>query len=273
MCHELFAPLNENTWNTAVAIELFHNFTLMHDDIMDHAPLRRGQQTVHEKYGVASAILAGDVMNIFSYVHLNKIESTYIHAVLDIFNQTAIEICEGQQLDMDFEKSTQVTICEYIEMITLKTSVLLGASMKLGGILGGASSGCCDLLYSFGKMLGIAFQLKDDYLDTFGDPAITGKQIGGDIKANKKTYLYIKALEMADEDEKNFLNELFQRSDNEKVEDMIGFLKQKKIDQLLENEVAAYSALSYELLEKIPVMQKNKLHLYELVDVLLNRKK
>jgi geranylgeranyl diphosphate synthase type II len=197
MSYELFADLNQNAWNTAMAIELFHNFTLMHDDIMDKAPLRRGQKTVHEKYSVPTAILSGDVMNIFAYEHLNKVDSQHIHSVIQFFNKTAIEICEGQQLDMDYEKKEAVEMSEYLHMITLKTSVLLGTSMKLGAMLGGATDGCSTILYQFGKSLGLAFQLMDDYLDVYGDANKTGKQNGGDILSDKKTFLSTKAFALA----------------------------------------------------------------------------
>ncbi|MCC6448607.1 MAG: polyprenyl synthetase family protein, partial [Chitinophagaceae bacterium] len=196
MSHELYNPLSESVWNAAVAIELFHNFTLMHDDIMDKAPLRRGVQTVHEKYDLSTAILSGDVMNIFTYVHLSKIDISYLKQSLELFNKTAIQICEGQQFDMDFEKRNEISVEEYLNMIQLKTSVLLGMSLKLGALLGGATDSSSDILFDFGKEMGIAFQMKDDYLDAFGDSQKTGKQIGGDILCNKKTYLYAKGYEI-----------------------------------------------------------------------------
>lgn len=271
MSHELFAPLNENSFNTATAIELFHNFTLMHDDIMDDAPLRRGFQTVHEKYNRSTAILSGDVMNIYAYEHLNKINTEYIHTVIQHFNKTAIQICEGQQLDMDFEQRPNVTLDEYMEMITLKTSVLLAASLKLGAILGGATSGCSDVLYQFGKTLGIAFQLKDDYLDAFGSSHKTGKQIGGDILSNKKTYLSAKAYELASESDKQIFNDLLQRKDNKKVEDSLAFYAKLGVEKMLLDEIQSYTSKAYELLEKVPVISKRKIHLQDVADMLLKR--
>src|SRR5215471_10959083 len=184
MGNELFDEINPDTWQVATAIELFHNFTLIHDDIMDKAPLRRGSETVHAKFGESTALLAGDVMLVVAYDYLNKIENTYIHSVISLFNKTAKEVCEGQQLDMDFERAEDVGLGDYLHMIELKTSVLLAASLKLGSILGGASQRNQNLLYEFGKKLGIAFQIQDDYLDAFGDPKKFGKQTGGDIKSN-----------------------------------------------------------------------------------------
>jgi geranylgeranyl diphosphate synthase type II len=271
MSHELFADLNENAWNTATAIELFHNFTLMHDDIMDAAPLRRGFQTVHEKFGQSTAILSGDVMSIYAYEHLNKINTTYIHTVIELFNETAIKICEGQQLDMDFEQRPFVSMEEYIHMITLKTSVLLAASLKLGAILGGASVGCAEVLYNFGKTLGIAFQLKDDYLDAYGNTAKTGKQLGGDILSNKKTFLSAKAFEIANDKQKLVLSDLLSRNDSDKVKDTLAFFDQLNIKQHLEAEMNIYTTLAYQLLEKVPVISNRKVHLHDVADMLLKR--
>ncbi|MBK7691712.1 MAG: polyprenyl synthetase family protein [Bacteroidetes bacterium] len=271
MSHELFAELNENVWHTATAIELFHNFTLMHDDIMDKAPLRRGFATVHEKYDLPTAILSGDVMSIFSYVHLNKINTEYIHSVMELFNRTAIEICEGQQMDMDFESENFVSLAEYMKMITLKTSVLIGASMKLGAMLGGATDGCSDILYQFGKSMGLAFQMKDDYLDAFGDSSKTGKQIGGDILSNKKTFLLSKAFEIADSTQREALLQLLQRNDEAKVADTLSYFEKLHIKELLEQEIQAYTNRAYELLEKVPVISKRKVHLNDLAKMLLNR--
>jgi geranylgeranyl diphosphate synthase type II len=273
MSHELFADLNENAWNTATAIELFHNFTLMHDDLMDDAPLRRGFQTIHEKYGHSTAILSGDVMSIFAYEHLNKINTTYIHTVIELFNATAIQICEGQQLDMDFEKRPFVSMDEYMEMITLKTSVLLATSLRLGAVLGGATSGCCEVLYNFGKTLGIAFQLKDDYLDAFGISADTGKQLGGDILSNKKTYLSAKAYEVANDQERIELNDLLNRTDEGKLKDTLAFFQKLNIQSLLQQEIEKYTLQAYELLEKVPVVSRNKVHLHAVADMLLKRDK
>src|SRR6185436_6706254 len=197
MGNELFDEINPDAWYAATAIELFHNFTLIHDDIMDKAPLRRGKQTVHTKYNDSTALLAGDVMLVRAYEYLNKISSAYLSKVLSLFNRTAIEVCEGQQMDMDYESRTNVNMNDYLRMIELKTSVALAASLKVGGLLGGGGERNQNLLYEFGKKLGIAFQVQDDYLDAFGDKNKTGKQVGGDILANKKTFLLIHAMESA----------------------------------------------------------------------------
>ena len=196
MGNELLGEILPDAYHVARAVELFHNFTLIHDDIMDKAPLRRGKVTVHEKYGANAAILAGDVMFAEAYESLSKIKPDLLLPVMRLFTKTAKEVCEGQQLDMDFENQETVSMDEYLHMITLKTSVLLAASLQLGAIIGGAGSSNQKHLYEFGKNLGIAFQVQDDYLDAFGDPAKTGKQAGGDIMANKKTFLYIRAAEL-----------------------------------------------------------------------------
>lgn len=271
MSQELFAPLNDDSWNTATAIELFHNFTLMHDDIMDQAPLRRGQATVHEKYSTATAILSGDVMNIFTYEHLNRITTQYIHDVIALFNKTAIQICEGQQLDMDFEKRGQVSLDEYLEMITLKTSVLLGASVKLGAMLGGATQGCSDTLYAFGKHLGLAFQLRDDYLDVYGDSLKTGKQTGGDILSNKKTYLLCKAYEQATPKQAAQLKTLMEGQDPNRVALVKAFFDDLNIACLTQQAIHEHSELAFAYLEKAPVLSKRKAELFALAEALLNR--
>jgi geranylgeranyl diphosphate synthase type II len=271
MSQELFAPINDDSWNTATAIELFHNFTLMHDDIMDAAPMRRGKETVHVKYDTSTAILSGDVMNIFAYVHLNKINSSYIHDVISLFNKTAIQICEGQQLDMDYEKRTSVSLEEYMHMITLKTSVLLGASVKLGAMLGGATEGCSDVLYSFGKCLGLAFQLRDDYLDLFGESSKTGKQLGGDVMSNKKTFLMAKAFELCDDAGRKELMDLLHRNDPEKVQDMKELLSRWQIQEHLLDSIRHFSDQAFYFLEKAPVLSKRKMALQELATQLLNR--
>jgi geranylgeranyl diphosphate synthase, type II len=182
----------------AMAVEVFHNFTLLHDDIMDSAPLRRGKPTVHTLYGINSGILSGDVMLIAAYDFLTKIErKTTQLKLLRIFNKMAIEVCEGQQYDMDFENRNDVTIKEYITMITLKTSVLVAAAFQMGALIGGATEGVARRLYEFGKNVGIAFQIQDDILDTFGDPEKFGKKVGGDIVQNKKTYLVLRSYTLA----------------------------------------------------------------------------
>lgn len=197
MGNELFGNLHPDIWNVAMAIELFHNFTLIHDDIMDKSDLRRGHYTVHKKYGDETAVLSGDVMLIIAYTYLNKIDPALLHQTMTLFNKTAAEVCEGQQLDMDFEKLDTIFLSQYIEMITLKTSVLLAASLAMGAFLGGASKSNAEKIYEFGKNMGIGFQVQDDYLDAYGDTGKFGKVIGGDIRRNKKTFLMLYALENA----------------------------------------------------------------------------
>lgn len=231
MGNELFGDIIPDAWEVATAIELFHNFTLIHDDIMDRAPLRRGKETVHKKFNEPTAILAGDVLVIKAYESLNRIDSNLLHRIMYLFNQTAIEVCEGQQLDMDFEKRSDVTYEEYLNMITLKTSVLIAASLQMGGILGGGSLGNLELLYEAGKKIGLAFQVQDDYLDSFGDAEKFGKQIGGDIRSNKKTFLLIKALETANPSQKSQLDELLKTDDPDKVAEVLKIYKACKIDE------------------------------------------
>ncbi|KQM72620.1 isoprenyl synthetase [Pedobacter sp. Leaf216] len=198
MATELFGEDANESIHAAMAIEVFHNFTLVHDDIMDNAPLRRGKATVHEKWSTNIAILSGDVMMVEANKNLAKVNSAFLGPVLNTFNATAQGVCEGQQLDMEFEGRDDVSIEEYINMIRLKTAVLLGGALKLGAIIAGASEKDADLIYQFGENIGIAFQLQDDILDVYADPEKFGKQVGGDIIANKKTFLLLKAFELAD---------------------------------------------------------------------------
>ncbi len=209
MSTELFGTDYKKALDAAMAIEVFHNFSLVHDDIMDAAPLRRGKPTVHEKWDVNTGILSGDAMLIASYQFLESYESAVLHQLFQLFNTTAIGVCEGQQLDMDFETRKDVQVAEYLQMIELKTSILIAAALKMGGIIAKTGPKNQDLIYEFGRNLGIAFQLQDDYLDAFGDPETFGKQIGGDIIENKKTYLYLKALENGTKAEQKQLLDLF----------------------------------------------------------------
>lgn len=272
MANELMGDIHEDAWHAGAAIELFHNFTLIHDDIMDKAPLRRGFPTIHEKYGLATGILSGDVMSIFAYQQLANIKQP-LTSILQLFNRTAIEVCEGQQYDMDFESRNNVSIDEYIHMITLKTSVLLACSLKMGGMLGGATDGNTDRLYSFGKNLGIAFQLRDDYLDAFGDTEKLGKQNGGDIKANKKTYLLLKALENANTTQKQTIENLLQHDGEDKVATMLHLFKETKADAHCCAAVAHYSDLAFKCLEDVAALSKRKQSLHELALSLLERDK
>jgi len=270
MANELFDEITNDAWYAALGIELFHNFTLIHDDIMDNAPLRRGKQTIHERNGLTAGILCGDVVSIFAYEQIAKVKN-HLSAVFHQFNRTAIEVCEGQQMDMDFELRQDVNIDDYIKMITLKTSVLLACSLKIGAIVGGATEGNADKLYEFGKYLGISFQLQDDYLDAFGSAQKVGKQIGGDILANKKTYLLLKSLENANKNQKAEIDRLLNANETNKVEAMLTLFKETKADQDCLQAVKHYSEKAFSSLEQVAVISKRKIPLQELAEYLLNR--
>ncbi|MDC3258179.1 polyprenyl synthetase family protein [Flavobacteriales bacterium] len=231
--YQLFNDNIERAFSPAKAIEIFHNFTLLHDDIMDKAPLRRGKITVHKKWNNNIAILSGDVMMIHAYQLLTQVESKYLKTILNIFNKAAIEVCEGQQWDMDFESTDDVLLIDYMKMIEFKTAVLLAASLKIGAVLADANDKDQNHLYEFGLNMGIAFQLKDDLLDVFGTSKLFGKKIGGDILANKKTFLYLKALQISDISTKLKLKKLYTSKDEydtkvEKVKNIFLDLNIKK---------------------------------------------
>lgn len=271
MGNELFDDITTDAYHVATAIELFHNFTLIHDDIMDAAPLRRGMQTVHTKYNESTALLAGDVMLIVAYDYLNKINTLYLHRILHIFNRTAKEVCEGQQMDMDFERLQQVSPDEYIHMIALKTSVLLAASLQMGAILGGASESNCRHMYEFGKNLGIAFQVQDDYLDAFGDPVKFGKDVGGDIRQNKKTFLLIHALEVANPAQKEELLQLMKNNPADKVERVLDIFRACNVDAWAKQLKEEYLAKALHHLEEVAVVSIRKKPLKELAAFLIQR--
>lgn len=268
---ELFDDITGEAWYAATAVELFHNFTLIHDDIMDKAPLRRGMQTVHEKFGASTALLAGDVMLVAAYDQLNKISGKYIFPIISLFNKTAREVCEGQQLDMDFENVSNVKFDDYLNMISLKTSVLLAASLKMGAILGGAGERNQNLIYEFGRKLGLAFQVQDDYLDAFGDPAKFGKQMGGDIKANKKTFLLIHALETASAKQKEQLCQLIESNEGNKVEAVLSIFKECKVDEWASELKEKFIQDAFTHLEDVAVLSKRKEPLKQLAQYLAQR--
>ena len=275
MGNELFDAITPDAYEVATAIELFHNFSLIHDDIMDKAPLRRGMETVHTKFGESTALLAGDVMLVQAYEYLNKIKRDFSQNIIHLFNQTAKAVCEGQQVDMDFEKKSSVNLDEYVSMITLKTSVLLAASLQMGAILGGAGQGNQQHLYGFGKNLGIAFQVQDDYLDAFGDPDKFGKQVGGDIIANKKTFLMIYAMEVASEAQKKILANLLDDSDEvnkvNKVNTVLGIFKDCKVDEWAKELKEKYLQTALQHLEDTAVLSARKKPLIELAAYLIQR--
>jgi geranylgeranyl diphosphate synthase, type II len=271
MGNELFDEINPDAWNIANAIELFHNFTLIHDDIMDKAPLRRGMETVHTKFGESTALLAGDVMLVTAYDFINKTGNEHIHAVIEIFNETARRVCEGQQFDIDFERDENVNFDDYEKMIQLKTSVLLAASLQLGAILGGAGTGNQQHMYEFGKNLGIAFQVQDDYLDAFGDPEKFGKKHGGDIIANKKTFLLIQALNTCSSSQLEELHQLMRNNANDKIQSVIKIYKSCNVDEWAKELKQKYMSLALEHLAEIAVLSNRKKPLEELAYFLLDR--
>ena len=271
MGNELFGTVEEDAWEMAIALELFHNFTLIHDDIMDKAPLRRGQPTVHAKYGPSTAILAGDVMMVVSYEYIGKVRSPHIRRLLQLFNQTAMKVCEGQQLDMDFENRDAVSMAEYLQMIELKTSVLLAGCLQIGALLGGAGLGNQDIIYDFGRNLGLAFQVQDDYLDCYGDASKFGKQVGGDILSDKKTFLLIKTLEVASAAQRREIEALRSAAPDEKIAGMLGIFKACGVDSWALELKQQYHAAAVQRLEDIAVTSKRKEPLQHVVELLLQR--
>lgn len=258
----------------AYAIEVFHNFTLLHDDIMDEAPLRRGKTTVHHKWNTNTGILSGDVMLIYAYEYLREVEATILPEVLGIFNEVAIGVCEGQQYDVDFETSTTVTIPEYIKMIELKTSVLVAGAMKIGALVGGASKQDAFHLGEFGRNIGIAFQLQDDILDTYGDPEKFGKKVGGDIAQNKKTFLVLKSLEIADENTSANLNDLLskkQADEAAKIQAVTNIFNDLNIKEHANNKKTEYLNLAYDHLKQVSISEDKKQVLYDFAQFLIHR--
>ena len=271
MGNELFDDIKPDAYKVATAIELFHNFSLIHDDIMDKAPLRRGVPTVHAKFGDSTALLAGDVMLVAAYEYLNKIQSGIIHSILSLFNKTAKEVCEGQQLDMEFEKRETVSLEEYVNMIGLKTSVLLAASLQMGAILGGAGEGNQKHLYQFGKNLGIAFQVQDDYLDAFGNPETFGKQVGGDILSNKKTFLLIHTMQSASDSQRSSLAALMQGNEPGKVQTVLNLFRECGADEWAKQLKQQYLQAALKHLDEIAVLSVRKEPLKELAHFLIQR--
>lgn len=271
MANELFGTIQPDAYHVASAIELFHNFTLIHDDIMDKAPLRRGMETIHRKYGESTALLTGDVMMVKAYEYLNRINPLYIQRIIFNFNNAARQVCEGQQLDMDYERLEHINYEDYIRMIELKTSVLLAISLKMGAILGGAGKGNQDHLYEFGKNLGIAFQVQDDYLDAFGDPVRFGKQVGGDIIANKKTFLVIHALETCKGSQLEELIRLMKNNDDGKVAKVLALFRECGVDTWATGLKDKYIGLAEYHLEEVAVSSVRKEPLRNLMRFLVQR--
>jgi geranylgeranyl diphosphate synthase, type II len=272
--YNLFYDDVEKAIAPALAIEVFHNFTLLHDDIMDKADLRRNRPTVHKKWNENVAILSGDAMLIKAYSLILQSPNQSLSEIFDLFNQTAMQVCEGQQLDMNYEDLLDVSESEYIEMIRLKTSVLVAASLKMGALCARASEKDANLLYDFGLKLGLAFQLQDDYLDAFGNPEKFGKKTGGDIVANKKTYLLIKSLELAQGELKNKLNNLLGNSDineKDKIQKVIEIFNELNIKELVKKKMDQYYNQAIDSLNLVEVDQAKKAFLIEFADRLMIR--
>lgn len=275
LSYNLFDEKVENALPAAFAVEVFHNFTLLHDDIMDEAPLRRGKPTVHHRYDLNTGILSGDVMMIYTYKYLAQTEDkSKLPEIISIFNKVAIEVCEGQQRDMNFETRDNVKIDEYLEMIRQKTAVLLAGAMKIGAILGGATSQQAHEIYQFGENIGLAFQLQDDILDTFGDPKKFGKKTGGDIAQNKKTYLLLKAFELADLETKNLLNLLSDfdsKNESEKIQGVISIYNSLNIRQIANEKQIEYQEKAFESLNNTGLPEGKLNVIKKLAEMLLER--
>lgn len=272
MSTELFGGNPKEALNSGLAIELFHNFSLIHDDIMDNAPLRRGYPTVHTKWSEKTGILSGDALFVVAYHYLAQNTVTYLNTLLHTFSVRVMEVCEGQQMDMDFETRDDVSIDEYIEMIRLKTSVLLGAALEMGAIVADASRDDVQRIYSFGENVGIAFQLQDDILDLYADPDKFGKQVGGDILANKKTFLLLKAFELADNEQQKKLQELSEEVDEQmKVEETRKIFDQLGVRELARIEMERHYALALESMEFVTASAEKKKPLLKVAEYLMNR--
>jgi len=272
--NQMFGGKPEEALPAATAIEIFHNFTLLHDDIIDKAPLRRGFETVYQKWSTNTAILSGDTMFAIAYGELAKSNPALLPELMKIFTKTAIEVCEGQQFDIDFEAQDNVTLNDYLNMIRLKTAVLLAASLKIGAIIAGASSADADNIYAFGINLGLSFQLQDDLLDAFGDQSVFGKQTGGDIASNKKTVLYLKALEKGDTAVTTELRKYFNGNGSateEKVRKVLEIFDRLEVKPETESLISSYFNEAVRLLDSIKVPSEQKKLLRDLAFMMLKR--
>lgn len=275
MAAEVFGTDCKEALPAAIAVEMFHNFSLVHDDIMDDAPLRRGNVTVHEKWDVNTGILSGDAMLILAYQYFEGYEPQKFRALAKLFSKTALEVCEGQQWDVDFEERNDVTIPQYLKMIEYKTAVLVGAAMKMGGIVAGTTEDNCGLIYDFGLNLGLAFQLQDDYLDAFGDPETFGKQVGGDIIENKKTYLYLKALQQSNAYQKERLLQWFAMQPEDpadKVADVKELFKATGADAATREAIEEFTNKAFATLAKMDIAEDKKQLLHKFGLGLMQRK-
>jgi geranylgeranyl diphosphate synthase type II len=276
MACDIFNGKIEEAVNAALGLETFHNFTLLHDDIMDEAPLRRGELTVYKKWDANRAILSGDTMMVLAYDFLLNSPKDLLYDLFKVFNKIGKEVCEGQQYDMNFEDAKEVSIEEYLEMIRLKTAVLIGGSMHVGAIIARASKEKSELIYDFGENIGMAFQLQDDLLDAFGETSVFGKQTGGDIRANKKTYLYLKALELANQVDKKRLKELYAQNhsnDEEKVREVLAIFNKHQIFERTRDLMDDYYKKAMVFLKKIDLIKEKEAVLVSLADTLMKRNK
>lgn len=261
MAAEVFDGDCRKALPAAIAVEMFHNFSLVHDDIMDDAPLRRGNETVHEKWGINTGILSGDAMLILAYQYFEQYAPKVFRSLAKLFSKTALEVCEGQQWDVDFEDRDDVTLPEYLKMIEYKTAVLVAAAMKMGAIVAETTEENCSLIYDFGLNLGIAFQLQDDYLDAFGDPATFGKQVGGDIIENKKTYLYLKALQNANAEDNAELKAIFAthpEDSTQKIETAKVIFNRSGADAATKEAIEDYTLKAFATLDKMDIAADKK---------------
>jgi len=271
---EIFDGNYQKSLDAALAVEVFHNFSLIHDDIMDDAPLRRGKQTVHEKWDLNTGILSGDAMLILAYQLFENYEKDTFKDLAKLFSKTAIEVCEGQQYDIDFETRKDVTIPEYLKMIEYKTAVLVGTAMKMGAIVANASITDQNSIYEFGKNLGIAFQLQDDYLDAFGDPEKFGKQVGGDILENKKTYLFLKAQELSVDNQKKELLQFYDDSlsnNDEKIAKVKQIFDESGASKATRDVIESYTQKAFNVLDTISISSDKKELLKQFGVALMNR--
>lgn len=269
---DLFGSNYKKAFPAAVAVEVFHNFTLIHDDIMDSALLRRGKQTVHHKWNQNIGILSGDAMLILAYSFIEEYPDDIYRKIMKLFNKTAIEVCEGQQYDMDFEQNENVSIEQYLEMIKLKTSVLLASAFEIGAIIANATDKDRNLIYQFGLNLGLAFQIQDDYLDTFGNEKSFGKKIGGDIIESKKTFLYLTALQNSTIEEQTILKKYYHEiNETHKIKNVTQFFIDKNIPDLAKKSIESYTELAFTFIEKLSLSTEKKKILKDLGINLMNR--
>ena len=275
MAYALYKEDTERALPTAIGLETYHNHTLLHDDLMDKADMRRGKPTVHKKWDENTAILSGDTMLIMAFQHILRTDCHRLPEVLNLAARTMQEICEGQQYDMNFESRSDVREEEYIEMIRLKTSVLLACALKAGALIADAPKEDCELLYQFGEKIGLAFQLQDDYLDCYGDPAVFGKQIGGDICCAKKTFMLINAFNRANEAQKAELNRLLNEVDEreEKVAGVLALYDELEIPALCRERMETLYAEARRIFDSLPIAAERKQPLWNYAEKLLNRKK